>query len=67
MNVLAEGRCGVLQGGQWGREGYRERAGEKSVQVGFLRRVLSVEAVRARARLVLDRLHLVGEGAKQAQ
>jgi len=26
-----------------------------------------VEAVRARARLVLDRLHLVGEGAKQAQ
>ena len=56
-----------MQGGQRGRKGYRERAGEKSVQVGFLRRVLSVEAVRARARLVLDRLHLVGKGAKQAQ
>ena len=67
VDVLAEGRCGVLQGGQRGRKGYRERSGEKSVQVGFLRRVLSVEAVRARARLVLDRLHLVGEGAKQAQ
>ena len=57
----------MLQGGQRGRKGYRERAGEKSVQVGFIRRVMSVEAVRARARLVLDRLHLVGEGAKQAQ
>ena len=42
-------------------------SGQVRGQVGFLRGVLSVGAVRARARLVLGRLRLVGEGAKQAQ
>ena len=35
-------------------------------EVGFLRRRLSLAAVRGQARLLLDRLELLGEGAGEA-
>ena len=38
-------------------------AGAKGVAVGQIRRALSVVAVRAQARLLLDRLWCVGKGA----
>ena len=59
--TLAEERCAKVC---W-RSG-REREGERSVAVGYIRRSLSVVGVRARARLKEDRRRWVGAGAAGA-
>ena len=50
--------------------GYRalgkSREAQLSAEVAFLRRRLSITAVKEQARLLIDRLQLLGEGAGQA-
>ena len=68
VEELAEQRS--KSGGMIGAGGCRSKAacakGSKGVATGQIRRMLSVVAVRAQARLLLDRLCSVGSGAVEA-
>ena len=67
VEELAERRAGSMAGGSHGRRSkVKCPLGAKGVAVGQLRRALSVVAVRAQARLLLDRVCWVGKGAAQA-
>ena len=45
---------------------FKSRAAQMASEVGFLRRRLSFAAVQGQARLLLDRLQLLGDGAREA-
>ena len=64
MEKLAKvGRAGT-QPGQ--RLLFKSKAAQMACEVGFLRRRLSFAAVQSRARLLLDCLQLLGDGAREA-
>ena len=44
----------------------KSKAAQLASEVGFLRRRLSFAAVQGQARLLLDRLQLLGDGAREA-
>ena len=44
----------------------KSKAAQLTSEVGFLRRRLSFAAVQGQARLLLDRLQLLGDGAREA-
>ena len=45
---------------------FKSKAAQMANKVGFLRRRLSFAAVQGQARLLLDRLQLLGDGAREA-
>ena len=45
---------------------FKSKAAQMASEVGFLRRRLSFAAVQSHARLLLDRLQLLGDGAREA-
>ena len=56
----------TLPGADWMRKGRKSEEAERGRLVAQLRRELSLEAVRGQARLLLDRLQGLGEGAAAA-
>ena len=45
---------------------FKSKAAQMASEVGFLRRRLSFAAIQGQARLLLDRLQLLGDGAREA-
>ena len=45
---------------------FKSKAAQMAGEVGFLRQRLSFAAVQGQARLLLDRLQLLGDGAREA-
>ena len=63
---LAEARLNVAETQPHHRGPIRSRAAEKAGLVAYVRRSLSITCVREQARLLLDRLRLLGDGAAEA-
>ena len=63
---LAEARLNVAETQPYHRGPIRSRAAEKAGLVAYVRRSLSITCVRQQARLLLDRLRLLGDGAAEA-
>ena len=63
---LAESRLEVAATQPHHRGSVRSREAEKAGLVAYIRRTLSITAVREQARLLLDRLRLLGDGAAEA-
>ena len=63
---LAEARLELAATQSHHRGSVRSREAEKAGLVSYIRRTLSVTAVREQARLLLDRLRLLGDGAAEA-
>ena len=63
---LAEARIALAETLLGERRPTRSRDAEKAGLVAYIRRSLSVTAVRAQAKFLLDRLRLLGDGAAEA-
>ena len=63
---LAEARIALAETLPGERRPTRSRDAEKAGLVAYIRRSLSVTAVRAQAKFLLDRLPLLGDGAAEA-
>ena len=63
---LATARLEVADTQPSQRRPFRSRAAEKASLVAYVRRTLSVTAVREQARFLLDRLQLLGDDAAEA-
>ena len=66
VDRLAEARLDVAETQAHHRGPVRSRAAEKAGLVAQVRRTLSLTCVRQQARLLLDRLRLLGDGAAEA-
>ena len=64
---LAEARLELAATQPHQRGTVRSRVAEKAGLVAYIRRTLSITVVREQARLLLDRLQLLGDGAAEAR
>ena len=66
VEKLAEAKVGRADTQPSQRLLFRLKAAQMACKVGFLHRRLSFADVQSRARLLLDRLQLLGDGAREA-
>ena len=66
VQKLAEARVGRVESLPRQSLFLKSKAAQLASEVGFLRRRLSLAAVQGQARLLLDRLQLLGDGAREA-
>ena len=66
VDRLAESRLDLAETQPHHRGAVRSRAAEKAGLVAYVRRSLSVTCVREQARMLLDQLQLLGDGAAEA-
>ena len=63
---LAEAKVKLADTQPGHRPLFKSKEAQLASQVGFIRRKLSFTAVQQQARLLLDRLQLLGDGAREA-
>ena len=66
VEKLAEAKVGTADTQPSQRLLFRSKAAQIASEVGFLHRRLSFADVQSQARLLLDRLQLLGDGAREA-